>query len=145
MGQSLSPVEKAYAARIVQQRVHQPAFRAQVMLAYGGQCTVCSLKHPELLDAAHIIEDGKPGGDPVVTNGLSLCKIHHAAYDRRLLGISPDYVVHINKDLLDEVDGPMLRHGLQEMHGRALVTPARLVDRPDPSRLEQRYSTFMAG
>ena len=78
VGQSLSPVEKAYAARIVQQRVHQPAFRAQVMLAYGGQCTVCSLKHPELLDAAHIIEDGKPGGDPVVTNGLSLCKIHHA-------------------------------------------------------------------
>ncbi len=145
VGHELSPIEKAYAARIVQQRVHQPAFRAQVMLAYDGRCTVCSLKHPELLDAAHIIEDGQPGGDPVVTNGLSLCKIHHAAYDRQLMGISPEYIVEINTDLLNEVDGPMLRHGLQEMHGRPLMTPTRRQDQPDPDRLEQRYSRFLAG
>lgn len=145
LGHELSPIEKAYAARIVQQRVHQPAFRAQVMLAYAGQCTVCSLKHPELLDAAHIIEDGQPGGDPVVSNGLSLCKIHHAAYDRRLMGISPECVVEINGRLLEEVDGPMLRHGLQEMHGRPLVIPTRQQDRPDPDRLEQRYVKFLAG
>lgn len=145
VGHELSPIEKVYAARIVQQRVHQPAFRAQVMLAYDGRCTVCSLKHPELLDAAHIIEDGQPGGDPVVTNGLSLCKIHHAAYDRRLMGISPDYVVKINTELLLEVDGPMLRHGLQEMHGRRLMTPTRRQDQPDPDRLEKRYARFLAG
>lgn len=145
LGHELSPIEKAYAARIVAQRVHQPAFRARVMLAYQARCTVCELKHPELLDAAHIIEDGAPGGDPVVTNGLSLCKIHHAAYDRRLMGISPDYVVHVNTDLLAEVDGPMLRHGLQEMHGRSLITPARRRDRPDPERLEQRFARFRAG
>jgi len=145
VGHQLSPIEKAYAARIVQQRVHQPAFRARVMLAYDGRCTVCCLKHPELLDAAHIIEDGQPGGDPVVTNGLSLCKIHHAAYDRQLMGITPDYIVHINTDLLHEVDGPMLRHGLQEMHGHSLTTPARRQDRPDPDRLEQRFTRFLAG
>lgn len=145
LGHQLSPIEKAYAARIIQQRVHQPAFRARIMLAYDGQCTVCNLKHPELLDAAHIIEDGAPGGDPVVSNGLSLCKIHHAAYDRQLMGIDPDYVVHVNTDLLLEVDGPMLRHGLQEMHGRALTTPTRRRDRPDPERLQQRFSQFSAG
>ncbi|HOA67058.1 MAG TPA: HNH endonuclease [Phycicoccus elongatus] len=144
-GQVLSPIEKAYAARTVQQRVHQPAFRARVMLAYEGQCTVCTLKHPELLDAAHIIEDGQPGGDPIVTNGLSLCKIHHAAYDRQLMGISPDYLVQINTHLLHEIDGPMLRHGLQEMHGRTLTTPIRRQDRPDPERLHQRYTRFLAG
>lgn len=141
----LSPIEKVYAARTVQARVHQPAFRARIMLAYEGQCSVCTLKHPELLDAAHIIEDGQPGGDPVVTNGLSLCKIHHAAYDRQLLGITPDYLVQINTQLLHEIDGPMLRHGLQEMHGRTLTTPSRRQDRPDPHRLQQRYSRFLAG
>jgi putative restriction endonuclease len=145
LGHQLSPIEKAYAARIIQQRVHQPAFRARIMLAYDGQCTVCNLKHPELLDAAHIIEDGAPGGDPVVSNGLSLCKIHHAAYDRQLMGIDPDYVVHVNTDLLLEVDGPMLRHGLQEMHGRALTTPTRRRDRPDPERLDPRFSQFSGG
>ena len=140
--QTLSPIEKAYAARVVQQRVHQPAFRARVMLAYEGTCCVCTLKHPELLDAAHIVEDGQEGGDPIVTNGLSLCKIHHAAYDRKLLGITPDYEVRINQRLLDEVDGPMLRHGLQEMHGRPLTVPRQRSDQPDRERLGRRYELF---
>jgi putative restriction endonuclease len=143
--QPLSPIEKAYAARLVNQRVHQPAFRARVMLAYEGTCCVCTLKHPELLDAAHITEDGADGGDPVVTNGLSLCKIHHAAYDRLLLGITPDYEVRINQRLLDEIDGPMLRHGLQEMHQRPLTLPRQRADRPDPNRLGRRYADFAAG
>lgn len=139
---TLSPIEKAYAARLVNQRVHQPAFRARVMLAYEGTCAVCTLRHPELLDAAHIIEDGSEGGDPVVTNGLSLCKIHHAAYDRLLLGITPDYEVRINQRLLDEIDGPMLRHGLQEMHGRTLHVPRTRSDLPDADRLAVRFLKF---
>jgi putative restriction endonuclease len=143
-GAQLSPIEKVYAARIIQQRVHQPAFRARVMLAYEGTCTVCHLRHPELLDAAHIIEDGKVGGDPVVSNGLSLCKIHHAAYDRKLLGISPDYRVHINHSLLHEIDGPMLRHGLQEMNGQQITLPNRRRDRPDTERLKARFADFEA-
>jgi putative restriction endonuclease len=141
-GVGLSVLEKAYAERMVQQRVHQPAFRARIMLAYDGACTVCTLKHPELLDAAHIIEDASEHGDPVVPNGLSLCKIHHAAYDRNLLGISPDYEVLVNVDLLHEVDGPMLKHGLQEMHQRRLQIPVKKADRPDPDRLQLRFERF---
>jgi putative restriction endonuclease len=34
------------------------------------------------------------------------------------MGIPPDYQVVINDELLDEIDGPMLKHGLQEMHGK---------------------------
>lgn len=98
-----------------------------------------------MLDAAHIIEDSSETGDPAVTNGVCLCKIHHAAYDRQLLGIAPDLVVHINERLLREEDGPMLRHGLQEMHGRPLVAPARRAQRPDPDRLRLRFERFLAG
>lgn len=141
-GAPLSALERAYAERLVKQRVHQPAFRARVMLAYSGTCSVCRLKHPELLDAAHIIEDAHADGDAVVPNGLSLCKIHHAAYDRQLLGISPDYTVKINARLLDEVDGPMLRYGLQEMHGGSLNVPVRPHDFPDRDRLAIRYDIF---
>jgi hypothetical protein len=39
----------------------------------------------ELLDAAHILPDGHPKGEPVVPNGLALCKLHHAAFDRQRL------------------------------------------------------------
>ncbi|MGB4834575.1 MAG: HNH endonuclease [Nostocoides sp.] len=144
-GRDLSPIEKLYAARTVRQRVHQPAFRARVLLAYGRECTICSLRHVELLDAAHIIEDRDDDGVPVVSNGLSLCKIHHAAYDRQFLGIDPDYKVVVNSALLEEVDGPMLRHGLQEMHGRSLTLPKQRRDHPDRDGLARRFAIFQAG
>lgn len=134
--------EKRYAERVVQARLHQPEFRARVIRAYHATCAICSLKHADLLDAAHIIGDGEHGGDPIVTNGLSLCKIHHAAYDRNLLGISADYTVHIDGQLLDEVDGPMLRYGLQEMHGRSLILPIKRNERPDRERLSARFEQF---
>jgi putative restriction endonuclease len=48
----LDPAEREYAERIVRQRLHQPEFRGRVLLAYRTQCTVCSLRHGKLLDAA---------------------------------------------------------------------------------------------
>jgi putative restriction endonuclease len=114
------------------------------MHAYGTRCAVCSLTQGALLDAAHIIADGQPGGDPVTPNGLSLCKIHHAAYDEHILGITPERIVRINSDVLQEVDGPMLRHGLQEFHGAQLrVVPTRRSDQPDPDRLAARFEDFL--
>ena len=78
-----------------------------------------------------------------MSNGLSLCKIHHAAYDSDILGVSPDYVVRINARVLEETDGPMLRHGLQEMDKRPLWLPSRASDRPDRERLADRYADFV--
>jgi putative restriction endonuclease len=139
---SLSAPEKVYAARMTRQRLHQPVFREQVLHAYSSTCAVCRLRHSELLDAAHIIGDAELGGDPIVPNGLALCKIHHAAFDRNFLGITPTLKVQINSKLLDEVDGPMLKHGLQEMHGSTIGVPRSSAARPDPERLEIRYEQF---
>lgn len=139
-----SPTERRYISRLTKQRLHQPEFRAKVLLAYDTKCAVCVLKHGRLLDAAHIIGDALEGGDPQVTNGLTLCKIHHAAFDSNFLGISPDYVVHINQELLEEIDGPMLEHGLQKMNGRELHTPKRRADQPDRERLAARFGEFTA-
>ncbi|QIX53197.1 hypothetical protein HFP48_10200 [Rhodococcus sp. DMU1] len=78
-----------------------------------------------------------------VSNGLALCKIHHAAYDARILGITPDFVVEIRQDLLEEVDGPMLEHGLKERHGeRLMVLPTSREERPDRRLLELSYGRF---
>lgn len=140
----LKPVERRYAERAVKLRLHQPEFRGRILTAYQNRCSVCTLRHGKLLDAAHIIGDDKPHGLPIVENGLSLCKIHHAAYDANLLGISPDYVVKINGELMEEVDGPMLQHGLQEMDGRALTLPPRRGDRPSKDRLAERFHEFRA-
>ncbi len=141
---SASPIEKRYAESITKRRVHQPAFRAMVLRAYETRCTVCRFAHAELLDAAHIVPDAEAGGDADVTNGMTMCKIHHAAYDQNFLGVSPDYVVHINKNLLVEKDGPMLKHGLQEMHGLSITLPRTKAERPNRDRLAARFEAFSA-
>lgn len=136
---NLSVPQRAYAVRLARQRLHQPAFRTRVLVAYEVRCAVCQLKHGSLLDAAHIVSDSEERGVPTVNNGLALCKIHHAAYDQNMMGITPDYRVEIDGELLAEIDGPMLKHGLQEMHGRTISMPARAADRPDRELLAWRY------
>lgn len=70
--------------------------------------------------------------------------MHHAAYDRKILGITPTYEVQINAEVLHEVDGPMLRHGIQEFHGKKLmVLPDRRGERPDPVLLDARFQAFL--
>lgn len=143
-----SPVEenlRRYIIRETRQRLHQPVFRATVLRAYERRCAVCSLGHSELLDAAHIVPDHDELGIASVRNGLALCKIHHAAYDKHILGITPDHVVEIRHDLLEEVDGPMLRYGLQERHRQPLMAlPRARAEHPDPALLRISYGAFRA-
>jgi putative restriction endonuclease len=136
-------ITKKYALRAYERRVHQAQFRDQVLHAYRCQCAMCRLKHVSLLDAAHIIPDKEERGDPIVPNGLALCKIHHAAFDHNIIGITPDYIVEVREDVLEEVDGPMLKYGLQSMHGQKIQLPGSKNARPDPERLELRYRLFL--
>lgn len=136
--------QRRYMDHLTRQRLHQTVFRAQVLTAYDRRCAMCRLQYPSLLDAAHILPDTHPRGTPVVPNGLSLCKIHHAAYDQNLLGVRPDLVVVTRPDVASGIDGPMLRHGLQEMDGVRLFVPETRRARPDPDRLEVRYQEFLS-
>jgi len=134
---------RAYVTRTVQQRVHQVAFRERVIRAYQERCALCSLRHQELLDAAHIIPDRDPEGEPLVSNGVALCKLHHAAFDGFFFAIRPDYVIEVRRSILEEHDGPMLVVGLQEIHEKRIFLPLRPIHRPDPARLERRYQDFL--
>ena len=133
---------RAYKTTTTNIRIHQTSFRERVLIAYQNQCSFCRLRHPELLDAAHIIGDKDDLGDPLVINGLSLCKIHHAAFDNNIIGVTPDYKLQVRSDILSEIDGPMLKYGLQSMDGNQLILPYHKRDYPDPERLETRYERF---
>jgi putative restriction endonuclease len=133
---------RAYVTRTVRQRVHQVVFRERVIRAYQQRCALCLLRHQELLDAAHITPDKDPEGEPVVSNGVALCKLHHAAFDRLFFAIRPDYMVEVKPSILRESDGPMLVVGLQQIHQKQIYLPRHLTDRPDPIRLERRYREF---
>ncbi|WP_420623613.1 HNH endonuclease [Candidatus Poriferisodalis sp.] len=136
-------LRRAYADRIVRERLHQPVFREQVLTAYENRCALCRLRHRALLDAAHIRGDAQ-GGEPVVTNGIAMCKIHHAAFDNRFMAVRPDYGIEVRADVLIEEDGPTLKHALQGLHGRSIEVPRRRSLRPSSALLEERYEEFLS-
>jgi putative restriction endonuclease len=78
-----------------------------------------------------------------VPNGIPLSKIHHAAFDAHLIGIDPDYIVHVADRLRAQNDGRMLE-ALKRLHGSRLHLPQRSRDRPDQDRLAMRFQEFKA-
>jgi putative restriction endonuclease len=136
------PLERRYATRELKVRLHQSRFRGIVLPAYRDQCAICRLKEIRLLDAAHIVGDADPQGEPLVANGLSLCSIHHRAFDEDLVGVSPGYEVHVAQRLLEDDDGPML-DVLKGFHGAPIELPSRRISRPDPERLAIRFERFL--
>ena len=49
-------------------------------------------------------DHGHPRGAPIVLNGLALRTLHHAAFDRHVLGVRPDLKVEIRLDVLEVED-----------------------------------------
>lgn len=135
------PGERRYAVRETRVRLHQARFRGKVLPAYQSRCAICHLKEVRLIDAAHIVGDLENSGEAVISNGLSLCSIHHRAFDQDLVGISPDYEVRVAERLLDDEDGPMLEL-LKTFHKTTIEVPTRTTWRPDPERLAIRFERF---
>jgi putative restriction endonuclease len=69
-------------------------------------------------------------------------KIHHAAFDAHLIGVDPDYRIHVSDRLLEIHDGPFLELGLKGIAGTLIDRPRRLEDRPDRDRLALRFEEF---
>ena len=135
--------ERRYALREVKARLHQASFRDAVLAAYGSRCAISRLPEPRLLDAAHIVMDADEElGHPIVSNGLPLTKIHHAAFDAHLIGIDPDFRIHVSDRLLEIHDGPFLELGLKGIVGQVIQLPRRREDYPDRDRLSVRFEQF---
>ncbi|MYD43340.1 MAG: HNH endonuclease [Gammaproteobacteria bacterium] len=136
--------ERKYALRTVKQRLHQASFREALIHAYDGRCAISNLPEPKLIDAAHIYPDANEEfGQPIVSNGLPLSKIHHAAFDSDLIGIDPEFRVHVSRRLISRRDGPLL-DAIKRIEGQRLHLPKQKVHWPDPSRLESRFDQFKA-
>jgi putative restriction endonuclease len=133
---------RRYITQVVLRRLHQRSFRERVLDAYRRMCAFCRLRHEELLDAAHIIGDTDPLGEPRVTNGLALCKLHHAAFDRHFIGLRPDYCLDVRPDLRKETDGPTLVHAIQGLHGKQIHLPRHDVEYPLPALVRLRFAAY---
>ncbi len=134
---------RLYVTATTKVRLHQRTFREKVLDAYRSQCSFCRLRHRELLDAAHIIPDAAEEGKPIVTNGMALCKLHHAAFDSFILGVTPDYIIQVRQDILGEEDGPILKHGLQRLEGLNIQLPSDSRQWPSKDALAWKFEKFL--
>ena len=135
-------IRRRYNQQLVKARYHQPLFRAAVIHAYERKCAVCGLPFAELLEAAHIRPDAK-GGAAIVTNGISLCRIHHGAYDTNIMGIAPDFTIHVRPSVMETIDGPTLQHSIKGVDGQSLRhLPRSRKEHPDQDLLEERFVEF---
>ena len=80
-----------------------PAFRAEVLAAWGHQCVFCGfsvqIDNADLaLEAAHIrwVQAGGPDG---ISNGLACCSVHHQAFDRGAMSITDDMTILVSARL----------------------------------------------
>lgn len=86
--------------------VRNAAFRREIMRIYDYTCAICRLRIVTLdgesaTDAAHIIPFNVSPHRDDVRNGISLCKLHHWAFDKGLISLSKTYKVIVSPLLSD--------------------------------------------
>ena len=107
-------------------RIRKPAFRREIMRIYDYTCVVCQLQvltldGKSITEAAHIIPHRTSKNDDV-RNGLSLCRLHHWAFDEYLISIDESYKVIVS-DLMSE-KGP-IEWKLSTLKGKEILLPER--------------------
>ncbi len=135
-------IESRYLVRESKMRLHQASFREAVLSAYQRKCAVTQLPVPKLLEAAHIIPDALIGDKQSVSNGIALSRLHHKAYDSNLIGIDPDYRVHVCDELVIEHGGPLLEYGILQFNGKRLHVPVKKELQPNRDYLARRFETY---
>jgi putative restriction endonuclease len=63
-------------------------------------------------------------------------------FDAQLIGIDPDFRIHVSDRLLEIHDGPFLELGLKGIVGQVIQLPRGSEDRPDRDRLALRFEQF---
>lgn len=110
-------------------RFRDAQFRPKVMRAYRHRCAICGTAL-KLTDAAHILPITHPQSTDDETNGLALCKLHHAAYDTGLIGVRSDYRVILNVDAAARLRELHLDGGLDQFNA-ALPSIIALPNEPE--------------
>lgn len=71
-------------------------FAIKVNDAYDNRCAMCGIQLG-LTEAAHIVPFAHEKSSEDIDNGISLCTLHHRAYDRALIYFDKDFDIHINE------------------------------------------------
>ncbi len=126
---------------VVHQRVNQNFFREVVLTAYLNQCCITGITNTTLLEACHIsgwVDDVNNRTNP--KNGLCMNPLFHRAYDKYLLGVTPDYTIVVSEQMLDGVKDENFLSYLRNIQGRRIIMPEKFS--PDKDLLARHYEHY---
>lgn len=90
-----------------------PNFRIKVYNAYNNKCAMCGIGL-ELIEAAHIVPHSHELGTDEIDNGISLCALHHTAYDRSLIYFDEQLDILINESKMEYLEKVGLDSGIRK-------------------------------
>ena len=111
----------------VRQRVNQNFFRRAVLAAYKNACCITGLSNSKLLIASHIkpwsVSNESEKTNPA--NGLCLNALHDRAFDKGLITVTPDYKIHVAKNIDDVCNGKSVERFFNVYDGRLIAFPEK--------------------
>ena len=125
---------RRYAIVSTKKALRELDFRDRVLTAYGHRCAMCGIQL-RLLDGAHILPAAHPDSSDGTNNGVALCTLHHRAFDRSLVTFDPDFRIHLNKKMLEELKSVNQAKGTKRFKKALrpiLALPPDKKDRPAP-------------
>lgn len=141
-----APAERQQTASNVNRWSRDARFRPRVLWAYKHACALCGLQFG-LVQAAHIVPVSEADSTDETSNGVALCPTCHAAFDKNLLGLLPDYTVVVNrqKSLALKASGLAdgLENWLKNLSAKATV-PDEEGLRPNPAYVQRRLELLPA-
>ena len=120
----------------IKQRVNQNFFRKSVLASYNHSCCITGLANDELLIASHIKpwKDSDENEKTNPSNGVCLNALHDKAFDRGLITIDKNKIVHISNDITDIFGGETVDKYFKEYNGKQIILPDKFL--PDEKFLE---------
>ena len=104
--------------------IRTAGFRQAIMRIYDYTCTICRLRiitmdGESVTEAAHIIPFEVSGNNDV-RNGISLCQLHHWAFDRGLISLDKNYKVIVSEFMIEHGPTEWL---LTTLRGKTILFP----------------------
>ncbi len=120
----------------------QNYFRNVVINNFGGRCGITGLPIRELLVASHILPWGGHESERLnVRNGLSLSRLHDAAFDRGLITFGEDLRLILSPQLKRELPQRSVAENFGAYAGEALKYPDDAIS-PEMSFLAEHRTTI---
>ncbi len=118
--------------REVKTRVNQSVFREMVLANYNVKCAITNIDIPELLLASHIMPWSKNEEHRLnPENGICLSALYDKAYDKGIIGISPNYKIVLSSSLKKKKDTPFFKNHFEPIENLKISEPSKYLPRKE--------------